>query len=271
MAAVVGSDGFSKTSAEREIEISVAQDADAYLSLKHGDGDGGDLVFSQGDDPFEPPVSLRVENRVTVPLDVKIDISPGDAVLRDVPGGSDTGSVEFEIDVGDDKKIKIDFDGFGSVDAELDITAEGRGQSGGESQVRIEALRTVSLERGINGVYFNGGGTVSVSGLESGNIEAELLYLPSNRDSESGSSDQNSIQDDAEVRSPKKNPNGNLKLPIRGDNPSGRIVAIYFPELDEVYVHPEIDGPSSDEPEISNSGSGDGVSVTEGEIYDKFT
>lgn len=270
MAAVVGSNAFSETRAEREIEISVARDADAYLSLKHGDGDGGDLVFSQGDDPFEPPVSLWVENQVTVPLDVTIDISDGDAVLRDAPGGSNEDPLEFELDVGGREKTQIDLglDGFELVDAELDIIAEGGGQSDGGSQVRIEAIRTVSLQRGIDGVDFKGGGTVSVPGLESGNIEAEILYLPSNGDSESGSSDQNSIQDDAEVRSAKKNPNGNLKLP---DNPSGRIVAIYFPELDEVYVHPEIDGPSSDEPEISNSGSGDGVSVTEGEIYDKFT
>ena len=259
---LVGSGAFSSTQVERGVYVSVADDANAYLALTGRDSDDEDGVGLYGaDEPFDSPAMVTVRNQLSSRLTVRIHGSATHtAVTLDTADDAGTSkyAVEFEIGTGEAQDVDVDVDDYGTFAVTIDIGATGEG-------VSIDATRTIDLENPepipeVDSVTFKGGGNAEVSpGGQT--IDAEVIVLPP------GSKNSFDVGD-LERRPSSSTLELNTSKPVRGqltgtgsdtgneNANSGRIVAIYFPELAVTYVHPEYD---LDEEQIPDDwGSSDG-------------
>ena len=259
---LVGSGAFSSAQVERGVHVSVADDANAYLALTGRDSEDEDGVGLYGaDEAFDAPATVTVRNQLTSRLTVEIQGSAGSAVVTLVTDDDDddsTGAVEFDIGTGDGQDVEVDVDDYGTIEVTLEIEARGEG-------VSIDATRTIQVENPepkpeVESVTFKGGGNARVS--PSGQtIEAEVIVLPpgSKNSFDVGDLERRPSNGTLELNTSKA-VRGQLSVPESdaGNEKAndGRIVAIYFPELNITYVHPDYD---LDEEHIpDNWGSSDG-------------
>ncbi|WP_259533997.1 hypothetical protein [Halalkaliarchaeum sp. AArc-CO] len=258
---LVGSGAFSSAQVERGVHVSVADDANAYLALTGRDSDDEDGVGLYGaDEAFPAPATITVENQLTTDLTVEIQGSADRTSVR-----LDTDDNGSEIGTGEDQDVAVNVEDYGTFEVTLDIEAWGEG-------VSIEATRTIDLDNpeptpAVESVTFKGGGNAEVSpGGQT--IDAEVIVLPpgSKNSFDAGDLERRPTSGTLQLDTGEKvrgqlsgmeNQNG-----TESGN-GGRIVAIYFPELDVTYVHPEYD---LDEEQIPNNwGSSDGQ-VLEGTL-----
>ena len=253
---LVGSGAFSSTQVERGVHVSVADDANAYLALTGGE-DGVGLYGA--DEAFPAPATVTVRNQLSSRLTVEIQGSTGSAAVTldtDDERDDSANAVEFEIGIGEAQDVAVDVEEYGTFNVILDIEAWGEG-------VSIDATRTIDLDNPeptptVDSVTFKGGGNADVSATVQ-TIDAEVIVLPPGSQNSSDVGDLERLSgDDLDTSESVRGQLSGLENQNGSENGNvGRIVAIYFPELDITYVHPDYD---FDEVELPKSwGGGDGV------------
>ena len=261
---ISGSGAFSSVESEREISVAVANDKEAYLGLETDEDGEVTVGLLSAEGPFEAPQTITVGNHLTEELEVKIESD--DAITLDSENDtSDSDSVRFDLGIGEYEDVEVDLKENEELDAELDITAEG-------DSVSVSAARNIKLEPAlrIDEVIFQGAGGVDIHAISSG--PSELVYwvadeiesTKSEEVSEDNSSNNHSSGSEGSGRSGSRSPGkitsfNRFEVPnfgpddkLRGE-PHGGHVAVYFPQLDTSYHHPEF---NPDTNKIDNWGQG---------------
>jgi hypothetical protein len=251
---MTGTGAFSSTELDRGLDVAVASDKVAYLALttdEDGNPTAVGLISAEG--PFEVPQPITVGNQLNQRITVSIE-SDEDITFN----GSD--SVTFDLGVGEEQEVVIDLTENESIEADIEITAQGDG-------VHIEATRKVKLEPQfeIHNVIFRGAGGVDINATATAPFE--LVYwvaaeVESGGSGQSGNGNGNGggntnggglspgkITAFDEFGVAEFGPSGKL----RGNDGGPGYVAVYFPQSDTSYYHPEFDPTAH---EIDNWGQG---------------
>lgn len=251
-----GTGAFSSAELERDVNVAVVGDDEAYLALTTEDGEPAVGLYS-AEGPFEAPKPITIANQLDQPITVTIE-SP-DPITLD---GED--SVAFDIDVGEETVVVIDLTENESIEATLEISADGDG-------VRIDATRTVDLEPlfDVHEVFFRGAGGVDISATTTASYRIEYWVATEidsrgndgNAENEGNNGTGGGLPPGKILQFEKFSKSGldggdsAAKLRGAGDGGPG-YVAVYFPEIDTSYYRPRFD---PDTHEIENWGSGRGI------------
>ena len=153
--------GLSRSSAERDLEIDVVSDHEAYLGLVEKAGDEEvetDGVLFEGDSDRYPPATFRVRNQLPESVSVALALEDGGALRFDEVDGTAVDDHRLEISgecendrlcPGDSSTVSIDFDLTADLPVdertiETDLGIEADGES-----TAVDAERTLGLRPGI--------------------------------------------------------------------------------------------------------------------------
>jgi hypothetical protein len=280
-----GTGAFSSASAERDVEVSVVDDEDAYVgyqTLPGGDDEGDD---TDGDDEQK---QLRVENGTYYALVRVLNQFPDSAGIELV--GVDFAEGKHLIDhfgvalsTDDDYELMEDgevrqpkmIDGplpsgsftpgsYADVLAKISggpgkyhvaVTVRVEGVDSGVSAEVFGDTREFTLIRPVEGVTFNGAGNASTT--DGGAIiEAEAWFVEENEDDDLSDA---RVEEGIDWDTSQK-----LKHSMSGSefDTSGKLVAVRFPKTEQTFVHPNYDVDNDELP--SNWGSGAGQEVNDG-------
>lgn len=251
-----GTGAFSSGELDRDADVAVVGDDEAYLALTTEDGEPTVGLYS-AEGPFQVPKPITIANQLDQAIAITIE-SP-DPITLD--GEED---VAFDLDVGEDNVVVVDLTDNEPIEATLEISADGDG-------VQIEATRTIDLEPlfDVHEVFFRGAGGVDIRATTTAPYRIEYwvateIDSPGNGgNSENGGTNGNGgglppgeITQLENLSKSGLDGNGSTeKLRGAGDGGPG-YVAVYVPEIETSYYHPRFDPETR---EIENWGSGSGI------------
>jgi len=232
-ASSVGSGAFSSVEAERGVEVSVENDADAYIDYNSESLTLPDDANNDGTVDLVTIENQFARDVTTVSSDFKKGGEHFESIsVPDSIGAGDSATITAEPkNISPGKEINV----------AITIEVEGDGFSaeilGNTDTRRFTVARKGSV------VHYNGGGTIQVSprGESEGEIQVKIHTIPNGNGNE--------LSSETVHIEPYKNEN---------PNQSGRIVAV---EVDgDIYRHP---GWNESACSFDNSGSGGGVKMDE--------
>lgn len=214
----VGTGAFSSVEAEREVEVNVVEDDEAYLGLT-ADPDDETLVRvrNQFTDPLELTLGATVRDSSNA---VKVEESGEEVVIEIGSGdsGSAGGSTVTDIGTGTDLDIAVECETAGTYTLELSFYGEVEGS--GTTVDKDRAFKTTT----ISAVQFPGGsGKAEIESDVGGRVSGTAYY----RD---GESESESIESH-----PLKNQKVGVKFGPNTEGIDGEVVAVDLDDLDGVF------------------------------------
>lgn len=235
---IFGSFGFTSVSAERDVSVQVVNDEQAYVGYQ-----SSDLTVRDG----KTVDLVTVENRFT---DV---ISVIDVTIEDGPFTITTPTIPSNISPGKSRTIRgtVDCSPAKTQEIEVTVTLNGSGitaQIFGDTETRDFTLtcapKTEETPPGtLDGATFDGAGKFAVNTTNVGTTK--LVYWTADKKwTKKGIEFSNQSLSSFDT-------NQKLQPSLNGRT---RIVAVYFPEYDVTFVHPNYYN--------GNWGAGDGIRVS---------
>ena len=240
----VGTGAFSSVDAERDMEVSVVEDDEAYLGLEV---ETRTVTVGQSTDVVE--ITNRFADTDTLSLNVSVE-DTSDTV--DEVAGADSGQkLSLEIGPGESEPVSINCRKPGSVWFELRFVGEVGGASVEKTRTFDDIDCEPKSEQATSGITFKSGKSGIVINRDKA-TGATAYYEKDNGLGEARS-------DDVSVNETLK-----LKQDFGGPNNGREIVAVAVDEIEGIYVHKEF---VKEDCEIPDS-SGQDVEVTSTEPSD---
>ena len=241
----VGTGAFSSVDAERDVEVSVVEDDEAYLGLEV---ETRTVTVGQSTDVVE--ITNRFADTDTLSLDVSVE-DTSDTV--DEVAVADSGQkLSLEIGPGESEPVSINCREPGSVWFELRFVGEVGGASVEKTRTFDDIDCESKSEQATSGITFKSGN----SGIVINRDEATGATVYYEKDNGLG-----------EARSDDVSVNETLKLEqdFGGPNNGREIVAVAVDGVEGLYVHPEFNEGNCEIP--NNSGQAETVTSTRSSNY----